>query len=184
MSFYKVELKEHFNHRLFYEKPVSLTNDEIGLENSYILMENNNLLNKSNFNNVDFFCEFGDNDNIVCLGQTLTINKKAKRIHLLAISTWIDTVEFFDIVYDDKTVERIKIPFLNWIEISGTNCELYYYEKEENVTTVSQTVTTGYFKRIVCFHHSYANLNANKKIKKIVLPDNLLIHIFAITLED
>ena len=181
--FYKVDLKKHFNHQLFYDEVISEFQNEIGLENSYILKENNTLLKKDNFAGIEFKLEFDGNDNVICNKQILDVNCKASKIHFLAISTWIDTIEYFKVIYEDESVENIQVPFLNWTEKTGSNCELYYYVEKDKIKTVSQTIATGAFSRLVYFHYSYALLNNNKIIKQIVLPDNLLIHIFAITLE-
>lgn len=183
MSFYKLDLSMLFNHKLFYDEPLNGSLNEIGLENSYILRENNSLLKRKIFNGVEFNCESLDFDNVICSRQSIQINDSATKIHFLAISTWIDTIEFLKVIYLDGSSEYVKVPFINWTERTGTNCELYYYDKEEKIKTVCEAVTSGQIRRLVCFHHSYVDIKSDKLIKEIILPDNMLIHIFAITLE-
>lgn len=171
--FLNIDLKKLFNHKFFYEKEP--LNSEIGLDGTYVLREE--------FNEIDYF-KISNNelDNIVCENQILEIDNYVDKLHILGFSYWGSTNEYFEIKYLDGTIERIKIPFIDWVMKSSVNYRTISWYGE-NIKTVKQVISKGLLKHTVNFHHSITKLNSKKMIKEIKIPDNFLIHIFAITLE-
>lgn len=171
--FSKLDLNKQFNHKFLYEKEV--LNSEIGLDGTYVL--------KEELNDIDCFNISGNElDNIFCENQILRINNYVDKLNVLGFSYWGSTNEYFEIIYQDETIEKVRIPFIDWVMKSSINYRTISWYGE-NIKTVKQVTSKGLLKHTVNFHHSITKLNSKKMIKEIKLPDNFLIHIFAITLE-
>ena len=56
-------------------------------------------------------------------------------------------------------------------------------ETLKKTTTIRKFITTGAWKYMAYLHHITCETAQRKTVKEIVLPDNMFIHIFAITLE-
>ena len=173
MSAIITDLKKQFNHKFIYEKEV--LKNEIGLDGTYVL--------KEELNDIEYFNIGTDElDNIVCENQIIEINNYVDKLHILGFSYWGSTSEYLEIRYQDETVEKIKIPFIDWVMKSSVNYRTISWYGE-NIKTIKQVTSKGLLKHTVNFHHSITKLVSKKMIKEIKLPDNFLIHIFAITLE-
>ena len=83
---------------------------------------------------------------------------------------------------DDGEIEYINISFIDWAhkaERYGAISSL-----KDNIKTARQVISSGVKTHLIFFHHTILDMNNKRKaIKQIILPDNFLIHIFAITLE-
>ena len=170
--FLKVNLKELFNHKFIYE---DILNNNSGLDGTYILQKD--------LNDIDFFNISKEKlDNVICQNQTLEINNYVDKLHILGFSYWGSTNEFFEIRYQDDSIEKVKIPFIDWVMESSINYRTISWYGE-NIKTIKQVRSSGELKHTVNFHHSITKLDSLKMIKEINFPDNFLIHIFAITLE-
>ena len=121
-------------------------------------------------------------DNISCDNQVIEVNHKAAKLHILGFAYWGSTNEFIDIVYEDETV-RVKVPFIDWVHPSKDSYETRSWFGRD-VKTVMKIKTCGVLHHTAYFHKSSIMLDSSKLIKQIVLPDNFLIHIFKITIED
>ena len=84
-------------------------------------------------------------------------------------------------MYEDE-VKKVKVPFIDWVQPAKDNYETRSWFKD--VKTVMKVNSCGVLHHTVYFHESIIKLDSNKLIKRIVLPDNFLIHIFKITIED
>ena len=87
-----------------------------------------------------------------------------------------------DIVYEDE-VKKVKAPFIDWVQPVKDNYETRSWFGRD-VKTVMEIKTCGVLHHTVYFHKSTIKLDSAKLIKQIVLPDNFLIHIFKITIEE
>lgn len=170
--FLKINLKELFNQKFIYE---DISSNNLGLDCTYVLQKD--------LNDIDFFNLSKDKlDNVVCENQVLKINNYVDKLHILGFSYWGSTNEYFEIKYLDETVEKVKVPFIDWVSKASINYHTISWYGE-NVKTIKQVKSSGELKHTVNFHHSITKLDSRKMIKEIRFPDNFLIHIFAITLE-
>jgi hypothetical protein len=182
--FIPIDLTEYCNHRLIYNRlPEENAEKEFGLDNICILKSDAKLKKEDVYEGVNFeFC-FGRSDNIVCDRQRITVNEKASKLHIICFGYWGDTNEYFKVIYDDLSEENVKVPFIDWSR-SMTGDFMIDDWYGSNVATVKTVITSGALIHLAHFHHAVCELTKQKRIKEIVLPDNMFAHIFAITLEN
>ena len=179
-----INLKAYYNHKMVYKQlPKGNRKNEFGLDNICILKSDVKLKEQEILEGVEFNFSFGKFDNIVCDRQKIIINAKATKLHLIGFAYWGDTNEYFKVIYDDLTQEIIKIPFIDWSHKPYRDSRsIDWYG--ENTSTVRTVIVSGELTHLVYFHHTVCEIMQRKTIKEIVLPDNMLTHIFAITLEN
>ena len=165
-----IDLTKHYNHKFIYREERDV--ESRGLDGTYILA-------KDVKDKLDLPTRL---DNISCDNQVIEVNHKAAKLHILGFAYWGSTNEFIDIVYEDETV-RVKVPFIDWVHPSKDSYETRSWFGRD-VKTVMKIKTCGVLHHTAYFHKSSIMLDSSKLIKQIVLPDNFLIHIFKITIED
>lgn len=174
--------KEQHNHQIVYDE-VTDNIHELGLDYIYILKQNMNIKSEDLIDGIEFNFNWCGKDNIVCERQHISVtNVKACKMHIVGFSYWGDANEIFQIVYENGEIEYINISFIDWAhkaERYGAISSL-----KDNINTARQIISSGAKIHLIFFHHSVLSINNRRKeIKEIILPDNFLIHIFAITLE-
>ncbi|MFR2461987.1 MAG: hypothetical protein ACLTAN_09065 [Christensenellaceae bacterium] len=183
--FVTVNLDKYYNHKIIYrQEPKEKIGKEIGLDNVFILRSDIKLNEHQVLDEVDFdFC-FKKFDNVVCDRQRIQINAQAQvsKIHFVAFSYWGDTNEYFKLIYDDLSEENIRVPFTDWSHMAY-GCIDVSFNYDGKTTTIRKFITTGAWKHLAYLHHITCETAQRKTVKEIVLPDNMFIHIFAITLE-
>ena len=185
MSNYQaLDIKELFNHKLVYQKlPKINAYKEFGLDNVCVLREDIKFKTEEIIDKVNFKFNFLGKDNVVCDGQQIKVNLHANKIHFVSFAYWGDTNEFFQIVYDDESIEKIKVPFIDWShEVRTDSNSIAWYGN--NIKTCKKVVTSGAITMLVHFHHTVCELKQNKIIKEIIFPYNMFTHVFAVTLEE
>lgn len=176
-----INLNHLFNHKFIYHQE-ELEHTELGLDNTYILkseISNNSLVG---LNNVLFSLSNNYYDNIVCDSQELLINDYIDKLHILGFAYWGSTNTFFEIVFEDDTKLQVKIPFIDWVSKITINYQSRSWYGE-NIKTIKQIKSEGMLNHTVNFHHSITNIDSKKLVKKIIFPDNFLVHVFSITIE-
>ena len=78
--------------------------------------------------------------------------------------------------------ENIRVPFTDWSHMAY-GCIDVSFNYDGKTTTIRKFITTGAWKYMAYLHHITCETAQRKTVKEIVLPDNMFIHIFAITLE-
>lgn len=176
-----INLNHLFNHKFIYNQE-EIEHKELGLDNTYILKSeiSNNIL--VGLNNVIFNLSNSHYDNIVCDSQELLINDYIDKLHILGFAYWGSTNTFFEVVFEDDTKLQVKIPFIDWVSKITINYQSRSWYGE-NIQTIKQIKSEGILKHTVNFHHSITNIDSKKLVKKIIFPDNFLVHVFAITIE-
>ncbi len=184
MPFKKIDLAEYCNHKLIY---YGLPNPkkEAGLDNIYIVkdifLSAQRAPGKSPVN-VTFDYQFGMNDNIQCEGQHIRLDLCAKRIHLVGFAYWGEACENIEIVYEDGTRGWCEALFVDWSRPFNRYMELGQ-KRENRVEDLFTLTSSGAQTHLVCMHDCICELDGRKPVKEIGLPDNMLIHIFALTVE-
>ncbi len=183
-SFFLLDLHEYCNHKLIYgREPKSIKDKaDVGLDNIYILKSLLKINEKEAFNGIEFNFTLGQYDNIVCEGQSIPVETRGEKLHIIGFAYWGDINEYFRVVYEDGEADFLKIPFIDWSHPVRKNFyDVALYGK--NIETVKKVPSSGAEMHFIHFHHSVSKLQGNKKIKEIILPDNMFIHIFAMTIE-
>lgn len=181
--FIPINLKEHYNHKLVYRQlPKENLGQEFGLDNVCILKSDVKLKEQEVLEGVEFCFNFKTFDNVVCDRQKITINAVATKLHLIGFAYWGDTNEYFKIIYDDLSEENIRVPFIDWSHKAYNDFRNSAWYGE-NITTSRTVITSGALTNLANFHHINCEIKQKKMIKEIVLPDNIFVHIFAMTLE-
>lgn len=182
MQFKKINIADLCNHKLFYDSVPDLSKN-FGLENICGLKEKLSWMEEEIINGVEFRLNFGTFDNIQCSNQEILVTTRADKLHILGFAYWGDTKEIFTIKYADGTEELIYVPFIDWSHpFGGVISEIEFADVQ--VKTAKQTWAFGALEHPIFIHHSVSALNGSKEIEKIVLPQNMFIHIFAVTLEN
>lgn len=181
-NFYPIDIKGLTNHKLIYEKEFKIKCDEeIGLDGMYLLLDDLKLSEHEVIDGIDFLFCFNECDNISCDKQRIKIEDDILKIHIIGFAYWGGVVEFLKIIYDDFTEEDVEVPFLDWSKnISNTWTIIL---NKRNISTCKTTKTYGVEEHVVNLHHITCELSSGKKVKEIVLPNNMLTHVFAITIE-
>lgn len=178
----KINLGNYCNHKLFYEN-IPEDGKPFGLDNICVLKQNYIDQAKSLNRNVLYDCCLGELDNVICNLQTVLIKSKVKKWHFLGFAYWGDVNELFRVLYADGTEDIIEVAFDDWA------CPhiLDLYEKSDNcdnmVEDVFTVVSTGKMIHPIYFHDSIVKSHNDKIVKGIIFPNNILVHIFAITIE-
>lgn len=178
----KINLSKFYNHKLFYD---SIPNGEktFGLDNICILkqnyIENKKILTQKV--NIDF-CS-NDYDNVICNKQKVLIESKVHRWHFIGFAYWGNVSELFRVIYIDETEEIIEVTFADWSRPYAQDL-LENTEGSFNIVEdVLNVESSGEKTHLVHFHDSIFESHNEKIVKEIVLPNNLLVHIFALTIE-
>ena len=175
-----IDLKEYFNHKFFYAKIPKDEIQEYGIDGIGVLKSNLTLRKKECINGVDFGFEFGALDNIECAGQRIKIEKEAKGLQFFGFACWGTCQENIKIVYEDSKIEKRKLTFADWFRTATNNYgSVIWYD--DNVRTEKIVKSFGGSNPLIYFHGIRCCFEEKKKVKEIVLPDNVFIHVFAIS---
>lgn len=182
-AFKALDISELCNHKLIYGKlPES---KGYGLDGICILKEDFKLKDGKLSDGIDYRFYVGEEaDNIVCEGQELELNERVKAIHFIGFTYWGDACENFRLVYEDGTEEYVKVAFVDWSRSSQDCIETRFLIKNGSVTTAGICLSSGRIIHPVYFHHYGCRVNGDKKVRKMVFPDNMFMHIFAVTMEE
>ena len=182
-KFETVDLSEIINHKLIYGN-IPLTNEkEAGLDNIYILQEDNKFKPTEKIDGSEFHFHFGNYDNVLCEGQTLKIGKRIDKLHIIGFSYWGDAHEYFRVKNEQGQEKRLQISLADWSHPSDADTFTKKFFKGEKITTVRIVKSSGSANHLIYFHHYICETGINEPIQELILPDNMFMHIFAITLE-
>lgn len=177
-----LDISELCNHKLIYGK--LLETEDYGLDNICILKEDFKFKDRETLDGIDFQFYVGEQaDNIACEAQQLEINERVKALHFIGFTYWGDTCEYFRLVYEDGTVEYMNIAFVDWSHDIQNDVETSFLMKAGSVAKVGICISSGKMIHLIYFHHYTYRACSHKKLRKIIFPDNMFIHIFAVTIE-
>ena len=180
-KFETLDLSAIMNHKLVYDVPPT-DEKEAGLDNIYILKEDNRLKEIEQIDGIDFAFRFGACDNVVCEGQTLGIGKRVDKLHIIGFSYWGDIHEYVRILDEKNREKQVQISLADWAHPSDEDTFTREFFKGEKITTVKIVKSSGRACHLVYFHHCIAETGMKEPIRKLIFPDNMFTHIFAITL--
>ncbi|MFQ9736953.1 MAG: hypothetical protein ACLR06_04060 [Christensenellaceae bacterium] len=171
-----------FNHKLIYkELPKS---GEYGLDNICILKEDFKLDGERLIDGVRFnFCVGEQTDNMICSGQSLAVNEAADKLYFAGFAYWGDSCEKFEIVYEDGETENAEIALLDWSHGMQEGIRMRFFTRSGSLKTAGICISSGRLIHLVYFHRFEYIVKKGKKIREIIFPDNMFMHIFATTIE-
>lgn len=184
MSFKKIDLADLCNHKLIYYGSPN-PKREAGLDNIYIIKDVFLAAQRASVKSsvdVVFDYQFGMYDNIQCEGQRIRLNLYAEKIHLVGFAYWGDSYENVGIVYEDGTRDWCEVLFVDWSHPFDRGLDLGQKEMSR-VEDLFALTSSGALTHLIYVHDCICELNKHKSVKEIVLPDNMLIHLFAVTVE-
>ena len=183
MPYKTIDIAKHYNHKLIYDfKPKE--GASCGLDNIYVSKYDFLSEGKALGKGIEYTYNLGEHDNVICNGQRIFIGSKVKRWHFVGFAYWGNVNEIVKIIYDDNTEDWIKITFIDWFYLFDHNIwneNVTQGNKIENIRTV---VTSGDIIHLIYFHDCICEFHGEKNVKEIILPNNILVHIFAITIEN
>lgn len=181
-TFYPVDLAGYANHKLVY---VSVPESGCyGLDRTCILRKNYVKEEKNLINGVPFRFPLQEKDNIFCENQEITVGAAGSKLHLLGFAYWGDNFDYFRLRYEDGSEERAEIFFSDWSHVFiSTVMNFQYDRKDYDHKTGEIFISSGKEKIPLYLHHVTCGIDGGRKLKSIVLPDNMFMHIFAMTLE-
>lgn len=156
---------------------------ELSNPNRYIILKSipqNGILSVENMKFDINNMAFNNLDNIFCNGQEIDINKEnCKCIMFLACSEFSSYTEEVKVIYENDISETLKLKVTSWL----SNKPVY---DEVVALSGSGAVNSGdkvnvYPFQVSLFAKCYS-LKRQGKIKKIIMPNCLNIHIFSITI--
>lgn len=121
-------------------------------------------------------------DNISCSGQSIEINKKCKELHFLGCSDYDYCVDTLKIVYEDSSIEKKTLSFADWIPD--------YSKAPPAETVLTATKVTCYpdgsrdTDESGSLYYCIVHVDDGLITKRLVLPDNNNMHIFALTVKE
>lgn len=130
------------------------------------------------------FFRQNSNDSIVCNGQKIGIVPDYyTRLHVIGFMYWGSNYDFITFNYLNKEQIKEKIMLYDW---SGPKLSMLVNEltSTDDVVTVNKRFELcGRDKGNVYMHYSPFKINVKEKTNFFILPDNMFMHILAMTLE-
>lgn len=177
----KIDISMYCNHKLIYKKIPD--KKSYGLDNICILEHDflrENSTDKRGI--ISNYC-LGDYDNIMCDGQRLAIDSKVKKWHFVGFAYWGDANEIIKVIFEDNTEDWLEIVFIDWSHKFVHNFWNNNFAHDNKIENVRVAIATGDMIHLVYFHDCISNFHNDKVVKEIILPNNILTHIFALTIE-
>lgn len=178
----QVDLSNVVNNKITYGKN-DIVDEFSGLDGNYI---DRDILARIWESAVGKFFILNDGfyDNIECDGQTLQIDQYIKKLYFLGFFFWGKNTERIIVEFEDGVKEIISVTFEDWTVASSDDKSIFKEYSDGKYNTLFATTTKGNMIHIVNFHYTRCNLKHIAKVKNIVLPQNMFMHIFAITIEN
>ena len=181
MSVKKIDISLYCNHKLIYKQLPE--KESYGLDNICILEQD--LLRERTKDKGGIVCDYflGDYDNIVCDGQRIVIDSKVKKWHFIGFAYWGNVKELVKVVFEDNTEDWLEIVFIDWAHAFVHNAWNRNFTHENKVENVQVAISAGDMIHLVYFHDCICEFHNDKVVKEIILPNNILVHIFSLTIE-
>jgi len=187
---FSIDLKPYFNHRFVYPEKTVIKKDEmIGINNNFFFREFFPFNRKLKAEDMEAVFEKNENDqdNIGCERQIINIaGISAEKILFAGFCSWGVYKEIFEIVFDDGTSEYISVQFsdVTFPSIFATVRQLVLQEKD---IKKASRILFGPCKLKKEQGYIYYNIfklkQRNKKIVKLIFPDNYFMSIWAISIK-
>ena len=186
MRYYKLDLSPYYNKKLVFSRGKitdDLGNDGVGI-NKRTFFDLNKTVELSG---VDYiFKQKNSMDCIVCDNQNVVFRPTfSNKLHILGFMYWGANHDFFKLKYENGETRNAKVLLNDWSAAHNDLEDPHYigYTQEKGYITVKTFYSCGKLKLPLYLHHCECESPINKKLKAITFPDNMYMHIMAITLE-
>jgi len=184
--FTTIPLKKIVNHKIVYLAVP--TDSDFGLDKICILKEHFIKANKKVvLNDIEYkFCWTNQFDNVQCENQEVAVSKNQyNEIHFIGFTYWGDNHIFFKLIFSDGTHECAKIFFPDWGHpMENINNGLGSESATRAKCRLADVfISSGRGKVLLNIYQFSYKIESKKQLTKIMFPDNIMTHIFAITLE-
>ena len=193
---YKIDLRKYFNAKMIGELSLIESGEfqNVGASDTMIVPNSFTLANEAYGEIFDApEHRIGAYDGLICQGQRIeNLSCEGERIYLLGFSEWINSNEVLALEYEDGAVEKCRFTMEQsnyfqkkkkwsgeatkimhkyiYIEI-GECDEAFWFDRYDAGVSIS--------RQAMCV--SVCELKEKKQIKSIILPDNELMHLFAVS---
>lgn len=178
MNFRNLNLEELLDHKIFY---TTFLDDEeehgvsgICVCDSIFVKERMDEL----YNGNPFVFAGSENkvDNLICSSQHISVNlDNVKKIVFLGFNEFGNYRDYFTIIDSRENISRKEIFFYGLTQNIDT---LYYSEKHDSCKMALHTIANGY---LAVYFYTYEVELYGCSIREIILPNNMEMHIMAIT---
>lgn len=178
---FKIDLSDIANHKLVYDQD-TVTDETSGLDGIYFEKE----IFTYEWNHwASHLFKIPDNfyDNVMCEKQSIYIDQSVSIFHFLGFFFWGSNIEHVIVEFDDGDTEILKVMFEDWSCLLKDDRCLFSAVPFVGCKTLFAMTTRGEF-HIIYFHHAKCELKHKGKVKRLILPENMFMHIFAITAEN
>lgn len=116
-------------------------------------------------------------DNICAENQRIEINTNLKNIYILGVSCQGDYFEEMKIIKDENVIEKFNIGFTDFLSSKPYFNDVLAFRSEYSHTQ------TGIAKDLkISIWLNSISLDRETFVKNLILPDNIFLHIFGITI--
>ncbi|MDY2889796.1 MAG: hypothetical protein SOU19_09590 [Candidatus Caccosoma sp.] len=176
-----LNLKDYYNFKIIYDTDNDFKNEDEYL-NAYIYYEKKyfpyEMISVFDMTLLSSFC-------ISCNKQEIKINKNnISKIAFAGACMMFHYVEKVKIVYDDDSYSYFKIHLDDMVNTSLNYKKTVFLKQKEEINDIKLLKTFKNLNNNINYYIYYdvIKTNKNKTIKSIILPDNELMYILAITL--
>ena len=180
--FKTIDLSPFCNHKLVYER-LPDEGGEYGRDNICVLKEDFKFKERETIDGAEFAFSLSDFDNVVCDRQRIRIGERAERLHVIGFGYWGDIFEDFQLVYDDDSAAYLRVALPDWSHAGKGDVVSQFYLRDVDVRPARVVLSSGSQRHLIYFHYCTCEVDSQKPIREIVLPDNMFMHVFAISLE-
>ena len=102
---------------------------------------------------------------------------------MIGFGYWGDIFEDFQLVYDDDSAAYLRVALPDWSHAGKGDVVSQFYLRDVDVRPARVVLSSGSQRHLIYFHYCTCEVDSQKPIREIVLPDNMFMHVFAISLE-
>lgn len=182
--FHKINLIPYLNKKIVFSH--SKITDDAGLDGMGVYKGTFFDFNKTiELDNIPYiFRNKRSLDCIMCDNQNINLKPLIfKKLHFLGFMYWGANCDYLKLNYVDGRYDYIKIFFSDWSKetkpIENSFLDLFDLKPK----TIGTFFSCGKAVLPIYLHHCEYENTLDKEIESITLPDNMLMHIFAITAE-
>lgn len=177
----QLDLTNYFNTTFLYKSINDIKDDDLFTLYDYDRFPRKKLKN----NDIEFDFSTIKDKCILANNQEIEINKNIRKIAIAGCSLQYAIIDKIKIIYEDDTYQYkiIKFSDYTWDISKSINWMFGKQKKDYQNFSIILNEDYNYEMEVLNFIYQYViDLKSSRKVKKIILPPNELILIFAITI--
>lgn len=179
-----LDLHEICNRRFVYDE-VPGDDGDYGIEDLIVLKSSYPDSGEIYLNGVPFNYILGANDHIECAAQKIHIGGFIKKLHMVCFAYFGSTYDYLTVKYMDGSVKKEAVLMADWTILPGGISE-FLISRTENCAVQKgiKLILDGKSQLICHAHHVIVSFQNPGGIEDILLPDNQMLYVFAVTAEN